>query len=217
MSLQNIKLIVIEVDGCLTDGKIYLDSDGKKTRNYNVLDSEAIKDIIHKGYRVGLISSENTNQFKNMFKKWNLSFIAGKIDNKLEWVKQYIEPLYISLNQVAFMGFNLSDIKLLQECGYPVCPSNAHHKVADICKFVSNFEGGNGAIYEFLDLFNFNNKQNKKENDNGNGPEEHEYDMSSSSPLPPTQSFRFNNRNNNHNRSNSQSFFFPNEKKIVSS
>ncbi len=215
MSLQNIKLIVIEVDGCMTDGKIYLDSSGNKSRTYNVLDAEAIKDIIHKGYSVGLICGENINQFKDIFKKWNLRFIAGKIDNKLEWVKQYIEPLYISLNQVAFMGFNLSDIKLLQECGYSVCPSNAHHKVADICKFVSNFEGGNGAIYEFLDLFNFNNKQNKKENDNC--PEEHEYDMSSSSPLPPTQSFRFNNRNNNHNRSNSQSFFFPSEKKIVSS
>jgi 3-deoxy-D-manno-octulosonate 8-phosphate phosphatase (KDO 8-P phosphatase) len=72
MSLQNIKLIVIEIDGCLTDGKIYLDSSGNKSRNYNVLDSEAIKDIIRKGYPVGLICSENVNQFKDIFKKWNL-------------------------------------------------------------------------------------------------------------------------------------------------
>jgi 3-deoxy-D-manno-octulosonate 8-phosphate phosphatase (KDO 8-P phosphatase) len=206
MSLQNIKLIVIEVDGCLTDGKIYLDSDGKKTRNYNVLDSEAIKDIIHKGYRVGLISSENTNQFKNMFKKWNLSFIAGKIDNKLEWIKQYIDPLYISLNQVAFMGFNLSDIKLLQECGYSVCPSNAHYKVLDICKFVSHLEGGNGAIYEFLDLFNYNNKQTKKEQ-----PQQEETDTFTPNIEHPSRTYTLNNRNN------SQSFFFPIDKKIVSS
>jgi 3-deoxy-D-manno-octulosonate 8-phosphate phosphatase (KDO 8-P phosphatase) len=206
MSLQNIKLIVIEVDGCLTDGKIYLDSDGKKTRSYNVLDSEAIKDIIHKGYRVGLISSENTNQFKNIFKKWNLSFIAGKIDNKLEWIKQYIEPLYISLNQVVFMGFNLSDIKLLQECGYSVCPSNAHYKVLDICKFVSHLEGGNGAIYEFLDLFNYNNKQTKKEQ-----PQQEETDTFSHNIEHPSRTYTLNNRNN------SQSFFFPIDKKMVSS
>ena len=206
MSLQNIKLIVIEVDGCLTDGKIYLDSDGKKTRNYNVLDSEAIKDIIHKGYRVGLISSENTNQFKDIFKKWNLSFIAGKIDNKLEWIKQYIEPLYISLNQVAFIGFNLSDIKLLQECGYSVCPFNAHYKVLDICKFVSQLKGGNGAIYEFLDLFNYNNKQTKKEQ-----PQQEETDTFTPNIEHLSRTYTLNNRNN------SQSFFFPIDKKIVSS
>ena len=207
MSLQNIKLIVIEVDGCLTDGKIYLDYEGKKTRSYNVLDSEAIKDIIHKGYRVGLISSENTNQFKNMFKKWNISFIAGKIDNKLEWVKQYIDPLYISLNQVAFMGFNLSDIKLLQECGYAVCPNNAHYKVLDICKFVSHLEGGNGAIYEFLDLFNFNNKKTKKEQPQ---PQE-ETDTFSPTIEHTSRTHTLNNRNN------SQSFFFPIDTKMVSS
>jgi 3-deoxy-D-manno-octulosonate 8-phosphate phosphatase (KDO 8-P phosphatase) len=204
MTLQNIKLIIIEIDGCLTDGKIYLDSSGSKSRNYSVLDSEAIKDIISKGYMVGFICSENINQFKDMFKKWNLSFIAGKIDNKLEWIKQYIEPLYISLNQVAFMGFNLSDIKLLQDCGYPVCPRNAHYKVAKISKFVSNFEGGNGAIYEFLDLFNYNNKQKEKEN-KPELKEEFDIDNSASSPEP-VPFYKKGNRNNN-----SQSFFLPSE------
>jgi len=166
-NLKNIKLIIIEVDGCLTNGLVYIDSKGNKIRGYNILDYTAINDIISKGYKVGFISSHNINYLKKPFKKIKLDFLAGKIHNKLEWVKNYIADKYISLNQVVFIGFGLSDIKLLQETGISVCPINAHYKVKEISKIVSEFNGGDGVIYKFLDLFNFNNHQH---NHNNNQP-----------------------------------------------
>ncbi len=161
-NLKNIKLIIIEVDGCLTNGFVYIDSKGDKIKGYNILDYTSINDIISKGYKVGLISSHNINYLKKPFKKINLDFIAGKIHHKLDWVKNYITDKYISLNQVVFLGFGLSDIKLLQEVGISVCPVNAHYKVKEICKFKSQFNGGDGFIYRFLDLFNFNNHQQQQ-------------------------------------------------------
>jgi len=158
-NLKNIKLIIIEVDGCLTNGLVYIDSKGNKIRGYNILDYTAINDIITKGYKVGFISSHNINYLKKPFKKIKLDFLAGKVHHKLEWVKNYIADKYISLNQVVFIGFGLSDTKLLKECGISVCPMNAHYKVKEICKFVSEFNSGDGVIYKFLDLFNFNNHQ----------------------------------------------------------
>jgi len=147
-NLKNTKLIIIEVDGCLTNGLVYIDSKGNKIRGYNILDYTAINDIILKGYKVGFISSHNINYLKKPFKKIKLDFLAGKVHHKLEWVKNYIADKYIALNQVVFIGFGLSDIKLLKECVISVCPMNAHYKVNEICKIVSEFNGGDGVIRE---------------------------------------------------------------------
>ena len=196
-NLKNIKLIIIEVDGCLTNGLVYIDPKGNKIRGYNILDYTAINDIISKGYKVGFISSHNINYLKKPFKKIKLDFLAGKVHHKLEWVKNYIADKYISLNQVVFIGFGLSDTKILKECGISVCPMNAHYKVKEICKIVSEFNGGDGVIYKFLDLFNFNNHQH-----NHNQPHHQ-----------PIQN-NINNDNENDNNSNDNNSINSNDTKM---
>lgn len=154
--IKNIKLIIIDAEGALTSSLVNFDLNGNILPFYNILDMNAIKDAISRGFEIGIISSSNTDYLVKFFKKYKLAFIAGKISNKLEWVKRYIDMNHLMLSQVAYIGYGTPDIDLLKYTGIAACPSNAHYKVLEISNYISGFKSGEGVVYEFLDIFNFN-------------------------------------------------------------
>jgi YrbI family 3-deoxy-D-manno-octulosonate 8-phosphate phosphatase len=154
--IKNIKLIIIDAEGALTSSLVNFDLNGNILPFYNILDMNAIKDAVSRGFEIGIISSNNTDYLVKFFKKIKLAFIAGKISNKLEWVKRYIDMNHLMLSQVAYVGYGLQDVELLKYAGISACPSNSHYKVLEISNYISGFKSGEGVIYEFLDIFNFN-------------------------------------------------------------
>jgi 3-deoxy-D-manno-octulosonate 8-phosphate phosphatase (KDO 8-P phosphatase) len=160
--IKKIKLIIIEIDGCVKSPLITFNSKGKQMFSYSMIDENAIKDITEKGFDVGLICNSDISKFSKLFKNWKLSFIIGKVNNKLEWINKYIENKHLTFSEIAFIGYHINDLNLLMKCGLSACPNNAHYKIKSICKFVSEYNGGDGAIYECLDLFNFNGKDSIK-------------------------------------------------------
>ena len=150
---NNIKLIVFDYDGCMSDGSIYLDHKGNVIKNYYTLDGESIVRTIKKNYKIGIMSGNDLRFFKKKAKKWGLAFLKGNISDKLLNLKYISYNYNIPLKEIAFFGDGLNDMKVLQEVGFSGCPSNAHPNVKKIVKFVSTKEGGKGAIREFLNLF----------------------------------------------------------------
>ncbi len=159
LNLKNIKLIIIEFDGCISDGLIHLDKKGNQLKNFNIQDADLIADISSRGYRIGIISKYNIYFMKKYLKKWNLAFIASKIDNKLEWINKYIKEKFIIMSQVAYFGCSISSLHIINSInaqnGLTGCPANSYKLVLENSTFVSNRNGGFGAVSDFLDLFNY--------------------------------------------------------------
>ncbi len=161
MTLKNIKLIIIEFDGCISDGLIHLDKKGNQLKNFNIQDVDIINETSLKGYKIGIISKYNLSFLKKYIKKWNLAFVQGKVDNKLEWINKYIKNKFIVMSQIAYFGCSVSSLNIIDiinnHNGLTGCPANSYSSIIEKSQIVSNKNGGFGAVSEFLDLLNFSN------------------------------------------------------------
>ncbi len=158
---KNTKLIVIDYDGCIGSGIILLDHNGHKIRSYFLHDSIAITNCIAKGYKIIIISSHDLKFLKRKAKEWKVTALVSNVIDKLEWIKNYSKNQYILMSQVAYFGCNINDLKLVKEVGLSGCPQNAHYKIKENVTYISECNGGEGAVYEFLELFNYNSSISK--------------------------------------------------------
>jgi len=182
-AIKKIKLIIIENNGCLSNPVSTINHKGDILQTFNMLDILAIQDV-PKNYQVCIISNNsihihNLHQLKT--KENNNIFFASNIDDKFVWVEKYIDKHNISFSEVAYIGFSANDISLLVNCGLSACPNNAHYKIKDLSKFISEYNGGDGAVYEFLDLFNYNGKENIKNKLNKKHQEKNQEESDSTS------------------------------------
>ncbi len=159
MTLKNIKLIIIEFDGCISDGLIHLDKKGNQLKNFNIQDVDIINETSLKGYKIGIISKYNLSFLKKYIKKWNLTFVQGKINNKLEWINKYIKNKFLVMSQIAYFGCSISSLNIIDiinnHNGLTGCPANSYSSIIEKSQIVSTKNGGFGAVSEFLDLLNF--------------------------------------------------------------
>lgn len=152
-SISKIKLIIFDFDGCFTNGTINLDSKGNVIKGYYTLDGEATVNIMEKGYKVGILSGNSMDFFKKKARKWGLTFCQGDVKDKLKWVSNYITTIGLTLDQIAYFGDGLNDIKIMEKVGFTGSPLNAHPKTKQIANYLCKNSGGQGAIREFLELF----------------------------------------------------------------
>lgn len=219
LNLKNIKLIIIEFDGCISDGLIHLDKKGNQLKNFNIQDADLITDISSRGYKIGIISKYNIYFMKKYVKKWNLSFLASKIDNKLEWINKYIKDKFIIMSQVAYFGCSISSLNIIDSInvqnGLTGCPANSYKLILQNSSFVSTKNGGYGAVSEFLDLFNYQTLNLNSNHRQGNYTLQHTInhsinhsinqsrnDMNDSRMRRKNKINRNNNQNNQHNQAN---------------
>ena len=167
-NLKNIKLIIIEFDGCISDGLIHLDKKGNQLKNFNIQDADIITELASKGYKIGIISKYNISFMKKYLNKWKLAFIASKIDNKLEWINKYIKDKFIIMSQVGYFGCSISSLNIIDaincQNGLTGCPHNSYRAIIENSLFVSDKNGGFGAVSDFLDLFNYHTLNLNKHN-----------------------------------------------------
>lgn len=162
--MNNIKILVMDVDGTLTDGKIYMGSDGEIFKAFNIKDGYGINDILYlKGVEPVIITGRQSKIVENRCKELHIRHIYQGIHDKLSVLKQVLIRLELekeskfSLENVAYIGDDCNDLICMQavkEAGGIVgCPADAAKQVIDIATFISNQNGGNGAVREFIDWF----------------------------------------------------------------
>ncbi len=153
--IRNIKLIAFDFDGTISDGMINIDSDSNYVKNYYTQDGEMIDYISkHSEYNfiVGIISGNDLNFFKKKSKEWKLDFLKGNCKDKLKYLKKYLEQHNLSLENVAYMGDGLNDIEISKSVGLSASPANGNRKLLQIVDFISKFDGGKGAVKDFIEL-----------------------------------------------------------------
>lgn len=145
------KLVITDIDGVWTDGGMYYDESGNEFKKFNTSDSAGILFCKQLKIPVAIITGENTKLVKRRADKLNVDYLFMGVREKLECAIELCKELNIELSEVAYIGDDLYDIKLLQKVGLSACPSNAPLYVKEICKWKLTVKGGDGAFRAFIE------------------------------------------------------------------
>ncbi len=168
--MENIKLVVLDVDGTLTDGKIYVDDINNSAKAFDVKDGFAIYEWIKLGGKVAILTGKKSNIVERRAKELGIEYIIQGSKNKVNDLKNLLSELGLTFNNVAYMGDDINDIGVMRKVYLAACPRNSSKEVLEISNFVSSRNGGDGAVRELLEkimsekyITEFNVLRNKEE------------------------------------------------------
>ncbi|WP_373132282.1 KdsC family phosphatase [Clostridium sp. M62/1] len=152
MCKGRIKYLVMDVDGTLTDGKIYMGNDGEVMKAFSIKDGYGIHDIlIPKGIIPIILTGRKSNIVYNRCLEMGIKDIYQGINNKLETLLNIVNDLSL----VAYIGDDLNDLSCMIEIkkagGIIACPKDATRKVREMAEYIASHDGGNGAVRDFIE------------------------------------------------------------------
>ena len=150
--LRNIKGVVFDVDGTMTDGTITLGSDDKWKRSFSVIDGVGIINLAKAGYTTGVITAADAYDIRLRIKFLGIKYFYEKSCNKLKDLQDFLEKTNLSLDEVCYIGDDLADLEVLNKCGFSAAPSNSVHEVKETAKLITQSPGGKGAVRELCDI-----------------------------------------------------------------
>ena len=148
---MSIELIVLDVDGTLTDGKITYTQNGDELKSFCVKDGLAIASWIKLGKQVAIITGRTSKIVERRAKELGIKHFYQGIHNKQEVLEDLLKELNLSMDNVASAGDDLNDYKMLKASKISFVPSNASHHVLKVADEVLSVSGGNGAIREMIE------------------------------------------------------------------
>lgn len=147
-----IKLLLLDVDGVLTDGKLYFSEQGDEIKAFNILDGLGIKLLQQNGIKVGIITGRNTRLLERRAENLGISLVVQGREDKREAMMEILTELSIDMDEVAYMGDDLPDLPAILAAGLGMTVDNAHPLVKEKASWVSSKKGGEGAVREACDF-----------------------------------------------------------------
>ncbi len=151
---SRMKLLVLDVDGTLTDGGMYVLESGEQFKRFDSKDGLGIGEAIKRGLIVGIIShSKSSGAIRKRVEMLGIQRCYVGQAPKLDVLNEWCADLGIDHAEVAFIGDDLNDLAIIERVGLTACPANAVDAIKRACDVVLEKDGGHGAVREFLDRF----------------------------------------------------------------
>ena len=149
---KNVKLLILDVDGVLTDNGLYLDDKGIESKRFNVVDGMGIW-LAHKaGIKVALISGRPSKATQFRASQLRIKHVYLGQPDKIKAYRRLRTNLKLKDDQIAYMGDDILDVPLLKQVGLPICVRNANPKVKRFARLVTKTKGGEGAVREVVEM-----------------------------------------------------------------
>lgn len=149
---KNVKLLVMDVDGVLSDGQIIYDGNTVETKCFNVQDGFGIQRIHQAGIQTAIITGRTSEIVSHRAKELKITHVVQGREDKLVALKELLAKTGILLEECAYIGDDWPDIKALQSVGFAVAVANANAEVIKRVDMVTTRVGGQGAVRELCDL-----------------------------------------------------------------
>ena len=127
--LSKIKLIVLDVDGTLTDGGVYIDSNGVETKKFNIKDGAGIVLAEKAGIEFMILTGRKSYCVEKRAEELKIKYVFQGIMDKLKYLNNFLQEHDLSPEQVAYMGDDVNDLECMQYVGFTACPADAVKKV----------------------------------------------------------------------------------------
>ena len=149
--MNDITTFIFDVDGVLTDSSVHITSTGEMLRIMNIRDGYAMKAAIESGYKVCIISGGSNEGVKIRLRNLGITDIHLATPDKVETFKEYTELYDIRPEHVLYMGDDIPDYHVMQLVGLPTCPQDASPEIKEISNYISNKNGGKGAVRDVIE------------------------------------------------------------------
>jgi 3-deoxy-D-manno-octulosonate 8-phosphate phosphatase (KDO 8-P phosphatase) len=149
---RHIKLILFDVDGVLTDGKILLHPDGTESKLFDIKDGTGIVLAQRVGLTVGFLSARTSTPTAQRAAQLGVTLLHQGVPSKIETYDRIVDELLLEDDQVAYMGDDVVDLAVLQRAGLSAAPADAVEEVRSRVHWVSRHRGGHGAARELIEL-----------------------------------------------------------------
>jgi 3-deoxy-D-manno-octulosonate 8-phosphate phosphatase (KDO 8-P phosphatase) len=149
--LNKVNTFIFDVDGVLTDGKVFVMESGEVVRNVNSKDGYALHLAIRKNYTIVIISGGNNKAIQNMLTKTGVQHIFINQHDKLQCYKDFIYSNNLTDEQMLYMGDDLPDYEVMKRVGVACCPNNSAPEIKAICSYISPQNGGEGCVRDIIE------------------------------------------------------------------
>jgi 3-deoxy-D-manno-octulosonate 8-phosphate phosphatase (KDO 8-P phosphatase) len=154
-----IKLIILDVDGCLSDGKLNYSADSIESKSFNVKDGLGISTWIKIGGQVAIITGRNSSIVQKRAQELGIQHIYQGIKDKDRVLKELVKSLGLEFYEVGAIGDDLNDYNMLNLVGKSFTPKDGVKEIKEIVNIVLTHNGGNGAVREMVDTIVDSNDQ----------------------------------------------------------
>ncbi|WP_367392678.1 HAD-IIIA family hydrolase [Lewinella sp. LCG006] len=148
----DIRLLLTDVDGVLTDAGMYYTENGDELKKFNTRDGMGMAMLQKQGIRIGIITSENTKLVERRAQKLGVDFLYQGKQDKAITLEKILTETGLKTHQVAYIGDDLNDIKIIKAVGLSACPNNAVDEIKKGVDIVLSAKGGEGAVREFAEM-----------------------------------------------------------------
>lgn len=146
-----IKLICFDVDGTLTDGKIYMGPNGEVFKAFNAHDAQGIRKLKEVGIESIIITGRESKIVENRAKEMDITKVYQNVQDKKEKLLKIAKNNKIDLNDIAYIGDDENDYEAMKICGFKACPNDAEDKIKAIADYISPKKCNEAAVREILE------------------------------------------------------------------
>jgi len=150
--LKKIKILILDVDGVLTDGRIIMDDEGREIKNFHVRDGHGIKVLQRYGIKVALLTGRQSKVVERRAKDLEIKDVYQKVYNKKEVFEKILKKHKISADAAAFIGDDIIDIPVLKSVGFSAAVADAVDAVKKSVDYVAKNSGGLGEVREICEM-----------------------------------------------------------------
>lgn len=149
---SKIKMLVLDVDGVMTDSGIIMTESGDEIKNFNCKDGSGIKYFVRAGGKVAIITGRKSELVRRRAEELSIETLHQNCKNKLPAYEEVLREHGLSQEEVAVIGDDLPDIPMLLRCGFSACPADAVTDVLERVDYVCKLPGGAGCVREVIEM-----------------------------------------------------------------
>ena len=150
--LARIKMLLLDVDGVLTDGRVIINDSGEETKAFDVRDGHGLKLLQRAGLEVGIITGRSSRVVEHRMRELGIGLVYQGVKNKLEPFDEILARFQLSPQQVAYVGDDVVDLPVLRRVGFSATVADGCPDLFDLVDFVSSRPGGRGAVREVCEM-----------------------------------------------------------------
>ena len=149
----DLKYIILDVDGTLTDGGIYYDDNGNEIKKFSAKDGTGIVCARCAGIKIVVLTGRECRATQRRMEELNVDFVFQKIGDKTKFLKNWMNSNDLKGDNVGYIGDDINDLAPMKLCSFIGCPLDACEEVKSIANYVSDIKGGYGAVRDVIEYY----------------------------------------------------------------
>lgn len=146
-----IKLIVIDVDGTLTDSSLYYDNHGNEFKKFSTKDAAGFFVAHQVGIKIMVLTGRECFATDRRMKELKVDYLYQNVRDKYAFINNFIEVNKVNKDEIMYIGDDLNDLSSMKSVGYVACPSDACFEIKQIADYISSVKGGHGAVRDVIE------------------------------------------------------------------